>query len=268
MTAAKRILIVEDEPTIADTLIYVLNSSGYQTEHVGLLQTALSRLQTDSFSLAILDVGLPDGNGFDLCRQIRRFSDIPVIFLTAHGDEIDRIVGLEIGADDYVTKPFSPREVAARVGVILRRLGTADVVNQALKFPGAVIPAEAGIQRDNWAPTYAGATIFEGRVNNKQTPAANTPFDLDSQAGRIRYCGHLLELTRYEFLLLKLLIENPERIFSREQLLARIWQDPGDVFDRTVDTHIKTLRAKLRLAAADQDPIRTHRGLGYSLQSR
>ncbi|OAI09558.1 DNA-binding response regulator [Methylomonas methanica] len=229
MTAAKRILIVEDEPAIADTLIYVLNSSGYQTEHVGLLQTALSRLQTDSFSLAILDVGLPDGNGFDLCRQLRRFSDIPVIFLTAHGDEIDRIVGLEIGADDYVTKPFSPREVAARVGVILRRLGTD---------------------------------------TNKPTSTPKTQFDLDSQAGRIRYCGHLLDLTRYEFLLLKLLIEHPERIFSREQLLERIWQDPGDVFDRTVDTHIKTLRAKLRLAAADQDPIRTHRGLGYSLQSR
>jgi two-component system catabolic regulation response regulator CreB len=230
VTTAKRILIVEDEPAIADTLIYVLNSSGYQTEHVGLLQTALVRLQTDLFSLAILDVGLPDGNGFDLCRQLRRFSDIPVIFLTAHGDEIDRIVGLEIGADDYITKPFSPREVATRVGVILRRLGKADA--------------------------------------NKPAATPNTQFDLDSQAGRIRYCGQLLDLTRYEFLLLKLLIEHPERIFSREQLLERIWQDPGDVFDRTVDTHIKTLRAKLRTAAADQDPIRTHRGLGYSLQSR
>jgi len=230
VTAAKRILIVEDEPAIADTLIYVLNSSGYQTEHVSLLQTALSRLQTDSFSLAILDVGLPDGNGFDLCRQLRRFSDIPVIFLTAHSDEIDRIVGLEIGADDYITKPFSPREVATRVGVILRRLGKADA--------------------------------------NKPAVTSDTQFDLDSQAGRIGYCGQLLDLTRYEFLLLKLLIEHPERIFSREQLLERIWQDPGDVFDRTVDTHIKTLRAKLRLAAADQDPIRTHRGLGYSLQGR
>ncbi|MDT4290821.1 two-component system response regulator CreB [Methylomonas sp. MO1] len=230
MTAAKRILIVEDEPAIADTLIYVLNSSGYQTEHVGLLQTALSRLQTDSFSLAILDVGLPDGNGFDLCRQLRRFSDIPVIFLTAHGDEIDRIVGLEIGADDYITKPFSPREVATRVGVILRRIGKADA--------------------------------------NKPAVTPNAQFDLDSQAGRIRYYGQLLDLTRYEFLLLKLFIEHPDRIFSREQLLERIWQDPGDVFDRTVDTHIKTLRAKLRLAAADQDPIRTHRGLGYSLQGR
>ncbi|BBL59072.1 DNA-binding response regulator [Methylomonas koyamae] len=225
---SKRILIVEDEPAIADTLIYALQQSGYQAEHAGLLQTALARLQSETFALAILDVGLPDGSGFELCRQLRRFSQIPVMFLTAHGDEIDRIVGLEIGADDYVTKPFSPREVAARVAAILRRLQPA--------LPTAV----AGTSGD---------------------------FELDGGAGRIRYRGRLLELTRYEYLLLKLLIEHPERIFSREQLLERVWRDPGDVFDRTVDTHIKTLRAKLR-AIADADPIRTHRGLGYSLESR
>ncbi len=228
----KRILIVEDEQAIADTLIYVLSSSGYQPEHVDLAQTAMTRLQAEEFALAIFDVGLPDGNGFDLCRQLRRFSNLPVIFLTAHGDEIDRIVGLEIGADDYVTKPFSPREVVARVGVILRRL-TATV---------------------------------DASSNNLQLQTASA-FELDSAAGRIRYCGKLLDLTRYEFLLLKLLIEHPERIFSREQLLARIWNDPGEVFDRTVDTHIKTLRSKLRAMEPGQDAIRTHRGLGYSLQS-
>lgn len=227
----KRILIVEDEQAIADTLIYALSSSGYQPEHVDLAQLALARLQCEEFALAIFDVGLPDGNGFDLCRQLRRFSNLPVIFLTAHGDEIDRIVGLEIGADDYVTKPFSPREVVARVGVILRRLNFAV---------------------DNGSNAQVLTTLG---------------FELDSEAGRIRYCGKFLDLTRYEFLLLKLLIEHPERIFSREQLLARIWNDPGEVFDRTVDTHIKTLRAKLRAAVPDQDAIRTHRGLGYSLQS-
>jgi len=227
----KRILIVEDEQAIADTLIYVLSSSGYQPEHVDLAQTAMTRLQAEEFALAIFDVGLPDGNGFDLCRQLRRFSNLPVIFLTAHGDEIDRIVGLEIGADDYVTKPFSPREVVARVGVILRRLTATVDASSSLQFQTA------------------------------------SGFELDSEAGRIRYCGKFLDLTRYEFLLLKLLIEHPERIFSREQLLARIWNDPAEVFDRTVDTHIKTLRAKLRAMEPDQDAIRTHRGLGYSLQS-
>lgn len=224
----QRILIVEDEPAIADTLIYALTSSGYQPEHVELVQTALARLQTEAFALAILDVGLPDGNGFELCRQLRRFSDLPVLFLTARGDEIDRIVGLEIGADDYVTKPFSPREVVARIGVILRRLA---------------------VQLD---PITSRST----RISS---------LELDRAAGRIRYRGRLLELTCYEYLLLKLLMEHPGRIFSREQLLAKVWRDPAEVFDRTVDTHIKTLRAKLRSVSADPDIIRTHRGLGYSL---
>jgi two-component system catabolic regulation response regulator CreB len=228
----QRILIVEDEPAIADTLLYALASEGYLPEHVSLARTALARLRSEEFALAILDVGLPDGNGFDLCRELRRFADLPVIFLTARGDEIDRVVGLEIGADDYVTKPFSPREVAARVRVILRRARS-----------GTVPVSEAA-------------------------PGAGTLFELDAAAGRIRYRNRLLELTRYEYLLLKWFIEQPERIFSRDHLLEKVWNDPGEVFDRTVDTHIKTLRAKLRAVDPDGDPIRTHRGLGYSLACR
>jgi len=219
-----RILIVEDEPAIADTLIYALSSEGYHPEHTTLAREALERLRTEDFALAILDIGLPDGNGFELCRELRRFSDIPVIFLTARHGEIDRIVGLEIGADDYVSKPFSPREVAARVRVILRR------------------------------------------VRPESSNGAATPlFKIDERAGRIWFCGQLLELTRYEYLLLKLLAEHPERIFSREQLLDKVWTEPTAVFDRTVDTHIKTLRAKLRAVDPTLDPIRTHRGLGYCL---
>ncbi|NJD06329.1 MAG: two-component system response regulator CreB [Methylococcaceae bacterium] len=222
----RRILIVEDEPAIADTLIYALGSNGYQTDHVTLVQAALSRLRSETYALAIVDVGLPDASGFDLCRELRRFSDLPVIFLTARTDEIDRIVGLEIGADDYVAKPFSPREVVTRVGVILRRG----------RLPQA--PSE---------------------------PAGPGGFQLNTAAGRIRYRGQALDLTRYEYLLLKLLLEHPERIFSRDQLLDRIWNEPAAVFDRTVDTHIKTLRAKLRAVDPAHDPIQTHRGLGYSL---
>lgn len=220
----QRILIVEDEPAIADTLIYALSSEGYAPEHVALADDALRRLRTEAFALAILDIGLPDGNGFDVCRELRRFSDLPVMFLTARQDEIDRIVGLEIGADDYVTKPFSPREVAARVRVILRRAR-----------PAADPPA----------------------------PLASGPFVVDTAAARIRYHGQILDLTRYEYLLLKLLVEHPARIFSREQLLDLVWSEPAAVFDRTVDTHVKTLRAKLRAVDPASDPIRTHRGLGY-----
>lgn len=218
-----RILIVEDEPAIADTLIYALSSEGYHPEHATLAREALELLRRDDFALAILDIGLPDGNGFELCRELRRFSDIPVIFLTARHDEIDRIVGLEIGADDYVTKPFSPREVAARVRVILRR------------------------------------------IKPELTNSTAVLFKVDAPAGRIYFCGQSLDLTRYEYLLLKLLIEHPDRIFSREQLLEKIWIEPMAVFDRTVDTHIKTLRAKLRAVEPTVNPIRTHRGLGYCL---
>lgn len=223
----RRILIVEDEPAIADTLIYALGSNGYETDHVTLVQAALGRLRSEAYALAIVDVGLPDASGFDLCRELRRFSDLPVIFLTARTDEIDRIVGLEIGADDYVAKPFSPREVVTRVGVILRR------------------------SRPSQSPP--------------EQPAGVGGFELNAAAGRIRYRGQTLDLTRYEYLILKLLLEHPERIFSRDQLLERIWNEPAAVFDRTVDTHIKTLRAKLRAVDPAHDPIQTHRGLGYCL---
>lgn len=226
-----RILIVEDEPAIADTLGYALRTEGFGVVHVTLVSEALENLRGGDFALALVDIGLPDGNGFDLCRELRRFSDTPVLFLTARQDELDRIVGLEIGGDDYVTKPFSPREVATRVRVILRRA----------RPPLRSVAATA-------APT-------------------TKPFEVDHEARRIRYRGVLLDLARYEYEILKTLLEHPGRIFSRDQLLERIWQDAGAVFDRTVDTHVKTLRSKLRAVHSDLEPIQTHRGMGYSLRS-
>lgn len=225
-----RILIVEDEPAIADTIVYALRTEGFAPEHFGLGRPALDALREDGFALAIVDVGLPDINGFDLCRELRRFSAVPVIFLTARSAEIDRVVGLEIGGDDYVVKPFSPRELSARVRSILRRVA-----------PGS---ANAG------APPPG---------------AAGSAFSLDRTGQRIRYRGTVLEATRYEYLLLQTLLEAPGRIYSRTQLMQRAWTAPEHSQDRTVDTHIKTLRAKLRAVCADHDPIVTHRGLGYSL---
>src|SRR5512139_1942395 len=119
------ILIIEDETPIADVLAYALKSEGYVTQHCTLGSEALEQLRSGQHALAIMDVGLPDMNGFDVCREARTFTDIPILFLTARSDEVDRIVGLEMGADDYVTKPFSPREVVARVRVIMRRQGKA-----------------------------------------------------------------------------------------------------------------------------------------------
>jgi two-component system catabolic regulation response regulator CreB len=234
----RRILICEDEQAIADTLIYALGTDGLATEHCLLGRDALAALRRGGFDLMVLDVGLPDMNGFDLCRELRRESDIPVIFLTARSDEIDRIVGLEIGADDYVVKPFSPREVSARVRTILRRVHAAPA-------PEVLSPSQA--QAPDPAPAALG-------------------FQIDDEAQCIRYRGQDLTLTRYEYLLLTTLVESPRRVFSRGQLMQRIWTAPDHSLERTVDTHIKTLRAKLKAVGPESDPIVTHRGVGYGLR--
>ncbi|HIC7214551.1 two-component system response regulator CreB [Burkholderia stabilis] len=231
------ILIVEDEMAIADTIVYALGTDGMQTVHCTLGQTALDHLRESHFDLVVLDVGLPDLSGFEVCRRLRTFTDIPVIFLTARHDEIDRIVGLEIGADDYVVKPFSPRELAARVRVILRR------------FHRPAVPQPQPMP----APATAAGPVAPG-------------FVLDTDGARVSWLGHALDLTRYEFGLLALLVRHPGRIYSREQLMDLVWHEAFDSADRTVDTHVKTLRAKLRAIDPERDPIRTHRGMGYSLQ--
>lgn len=227
---AERILIIEDESAIADALVYVLGTEGFEVQWCALAGDGLKAVQTNPPALVILDVGLPDQSGFELCRQLRTFSDVPVIFLTARKEEIDRIVGLEIGADDYVVKPFSPREMAARVKAILRRSRAA-----------VTLAAEA---------------------------ATATPFELDEQRKRICYHSVWLDLTRYEYLILSTLLRRPQHVLSRAQLMDAVWDDPGASFDRAVDTHIKGIRAKLNRVAPGEDPIRTHRGLGYSLETQ
>ncbi|MDR2189405.1 MAG: two-component system response regulator CreB [Azonexus sp.] len=227
------ILIVDDEPAIAETLAYALQSEGFASAHCLLGGEALEKLAgTERFALVVLDVGLPDMSGFDVCRQLRRHSDIPVLFLTARADEVDRIVGLELGGDDYVAKPFSPREVVSRIRAILRRQREAR-------------PASAADKAD-------------------QAGQAGGRFTIDRAGLRIAFYGQWLDLTRYEYLLLALLVERPGRVLSRSQIMEAVWQDGGESLERTVDTHIKTLRGKLR-AVRDEEAIQTHRGLGYSL---
>ena len=222
------ILIVEDEPAIAQTVLYALRAEGFEATHMLTGGEALRHAQGTRFDLAILDVGLPDIGGFALCRELRRERDLPVIFLTARDAEADRLLGLEIGADDYVAKPFSPREVVARVRAVLRRAGAA--------------PAPA-------------------------PEAAPSVFEHDAEGHRIRYRGRWLDLTRYEYGLLAALLQRPGAVLTRAQLMERVWTDTLDSSDRTVDTHVKTLRAKLRhVDGSDDDAIRTHRGIGYSLQ--
>ncbi|MEA3208515.1 MAG: two-component system, OmpR family, catabolic regulation response regulator CreB [Chthoniobacter sp.] len=220
-----RILLVEDEPSIADNIIYALKTDGFEPVWCATGRDALARFGQEKFTLIILDVGLPDMNGFELCKQIRAASPVPIVFVTARKDEIDRVVGLEIGADDYVVKPFSPRELTARVKAILRRTEHA-------------------------APALGPAPVFA----------------IDEERCEVRYHGTALVLSRYEFRLLKILAQKPGRVFSREQLMEQAWEEPETAFDRTVDAHVKTLRAKLRAVRSDEDPIRTHRGMGYSMK--
>ena len=228
MNAPAHIIVVEDEAAIAAAVIYALQAEGWQVEHLGLGSQALVRLQAGGVDLVVLDVGLPDISGLEVCRQLRRFSQIPVLFLTARNEEVDRVLGLELGGDDYLGKPFSPRELVARVRARLRR------------------PALQSDEMQQWQVV--------GQLQ------------IDRQARRVRYGRQLLELTRYEYLLLQALAQRPGAILSRAQLMDRIWDAASDSADRTVDTHIKTLRGKLRSAGADEQMIRTHRGLGYALE--
>ena len=228
------ILLLEDEPAIADTLLYALRSEGFEVVHVRLAGDALAAFSARPPDLAILDVGVPDGNGFDVCRAIRKTSELPIVFLTARGEEIDRILGLELGADDYVTKPFSPREVCVRVKAILRRTLT--------RSSGAAATPSAGAE-------------------------ASGVLQLDESAQRIRCGGEPLALTRYEYLLLATLLKRPQRIFSRPDLMDLVWGDAPDTSERTVDAHIKLVRAKLRACGVSAELIQTHRNMGYSFQA-
>ena len=223
-----RILVVEDEPAIADTIVYALATDGFEPQWCATGADALKSAAMQPAALAVLDVGLPDINGFDLFKRLQKLdAALPVIFLTARSTEIDRVVGLELGADDYIGKPFSPRELVARVRTVLRR-------------------------SQRTAPDAAAT--------------ASTPFAVDDEKKTIRFRGRPLDLSRTEYRLLKVLIERPGRVYSRDELMQRAWDDPASAFDRTVDAHIKALRAKLRDVDDGADPICTHRGMGYSLR--
>ena len=224
-TLRQTILVVEDEASIAETITYALRTEGFAPLWKTTGREALVALKQQPVALVVLDVGLPDMSGFDVCREMQKLGAPPVIFLTARSSEVDRIVGLELGADDYLAKPFSPRELTARVRAILRRAnGKAAMATSA-----------------------SGWTHDKGRC-------------------RISYRGQALELTRNEYRLLAALLASPGQVFNRDQLMTAAWDDPGAALDRTVDAHVKLLRAKLRDAVPDADPIITHRGLGYSLR--
>ena len=216
--------MVEDDPRISEVLDYALKAEGYEVETTNRGRAAVDLCRSTPPAVVVLDIGLPDLDGFEVCRMVRKFSDVPIVFLTSRSDEINRVVGLEIGGDDYVVKPFSTRELLARIKAIRRR-GPAS--------PGAGAP-KAQLLR------YG-------------------PIEVDEEKFQVRFRKREIRLTAQEFRLLQLLVQSPGRVFTREQVLNRAWGEGAFVADRTIDVHIKTLRKKFE----GYDFIETVRGIGY-----
>ncbi|MGY8815606.1 MAG: response regulator [Gammaproteobacteria bacterium] len=219
---SNRILIVEDEPKLASLLSDYLNNSGYTTELISNGLKVIPAIREQIPSLVLLDVMLPGMDGMEICKEIRSFSDIPIIMVTARIEEIDRLLGLEIGADDYICKPFSPREVVARVKAVLRRSMGDTIRSEDLK--------------------------------------------LDESRNKAILKGLELDLTVVEFQLLKILASDPGRIYTRNQLIDRIYHDHRVVSDRTIDSHIKKLRKKIIEVLPGQEIIHSVYGVGYKFE--
>ena len=221
----KHVLIVEDEKKLADILIAYLNKEQFRVTHYESGSGVSDWVKNNQPNIILLDLMLPDINGKDLCKEIRQFSTVPIIMVTAMIDEIDRLIGLELGADDYVCKPFSPKEVVARVKAVLRR--------------------------------------SEGDFNQGEIYDA---FQVNDETYSIKLHGDRLDLTPVEFRLLKMFIQSPGRVFNRDQILDNIFEDGRIVLDRTVDTHVKNLRHKLKTASPEHDYVRSVYGIGYSFE--
>ncbi|MBK4715253.1 MULTISPECIES: envelope stress response regulator BaeR [Tenebrionibacter/Tenebrionicola group] len=226
---APRILIVEDEPKLGQLLIDYLRAASYAPTLITHGNAVLAAVKQTPPDLILLDLMLPGTDGLTLCREIRRFSEVPIVMVTARVEEIDRLLGLEIGADDYICKPYSPREVVARVKTILRRCRP---------------------QRE------------------ERAAGENAPLIIDEGRFQASWRDKVLDLTPAEFRLLKTLATEPGKVFSREQLLNHLYDDYRVVTDRTIDSHIKNLRRKLEARDAEQPFIRAVYGVGYRWEAQ
>jgi two-component system response regulator BaeR len=218
--ASHRVLVVEDDRKISDLLLNYLRASGYEAEAAYDGREALRRIEQQAPDAVILDWMLPGLDGVGVCQAVRRFSDVPILMLTARIDEVDRLLGLDTGADDYVCKPFAPREVIARIRALLRRA--------------------------------------QGQVKT-----SSKPWVIDEASFRISWLGQWLPLTRIEFMMFRLLLSRPGRVYSRDQLLTSGHDSQRDISDRAIDTHIKNLRKKVQTVDPNCDCIASVYGLGY-----
>ena len=222
------ILIVDDDPHIREVVSYAANKAGYLVKQATDGVAAIAAFEVSEPDIIVLDVGMPDLDGLEVCRQIRKTSEVPILFLSARDEEVDRIVGLEIGGDDYVTKPFSPRELVARVQAIMKRSkGQSDATQEAREISFGVLCLNT----------------------ERRTCLVN---------------GALVDLTGTEFEILRMLMRRPGIVYSRDQILQQAWPDNVYVSDRTIDSHVRNLRGKLR-AAGCGDAIRTVHSVGFQL---
>ncbi len=221
-----RIFVVEDEPELAGILRDYLVQADMYVEILNDGNNAVERILNERPDLVVLDVMLPGVDGLTICRQVRAKSTVPIILETARVEEIDRLLGLELGADDYLCKPFSPRELVARIKAVLRRT--------------------------------------QGTMPIGQEPGDAVGLALDAERWTATMNGTVLDLTRREFQVLLVLFQRPGRVFSRTQILDLAFPDDSDVFDRTIDSHIKNIRRKIKTVAPADDPIRSVYGVGYA----
>lgn len=229
----ERILIVEDEPKIADLLQKYLHNAGYQTDWLADGAAVSESVRHQEPALILLDLMLPGKDGLEVCKELRQFSQTPIIMLTARVEEIDRLLGLELGADDYICKPFSPREVVARVKTLLRRVH--------------MLSSSSSASMDNLM-------------------ASDAALNLDRNRLMVSAGSNETSLTRVEFELLSALYQQPGRIFSRDQLMSKAYQDNRIVSDRTIDSHIKKLRKKLAAIAPERDFVHSVYSVGYKFE--
>ena len=255
--AGARLMIVEDEPKLAALLATYLGAAGYETQCLGDGRLVVPQVRTAEPDLILLDLMLPGRDGIEICRELRTFSDVPIIMVTARVEEIDRLLGLELGADDYVCKPFSPREMVARVRAILRR------TRGGIGLPGASAPVSAATRQPQDDSGDPAGLKLGGRADG-DVPAVRLVIDEDRH--QVHLEGRLLDLTPVEFRLLAVLAAVPGRVLRREGLLEQLYMDHRVVNDRTVDTHVKNLRRKLMQVVNDRDLIHSVYGIGYKFE--
>lgn len=228
-TMQRTILVVDDDPHIRQLLVFALEKAGLGAREAADGEAALAAVAEQAPDLVVLDINMPRMNGLDVCRRLRAQGDIPILFLSSRDDEIDRVIGIELGGDDYVVKPFSPREVTARIQAILRR---------------AAAPAVT--------PTDPGGIISRGKLS------------LDLEGWTARWAGEEVALTVTEFGILKTLAAAPNRVFTRDAIIDRLHGPGFAITDRTIDSHVRNLRGKFAAVGAT-DVVETRAGVGYRL---